>query len=303
MYGHANRVPLARMTLAASRLLTRLLIATTFATAAGQAYAVGGRLLATGGVTELEGAGGGGITPWALITGYGTRDEIGASAFYTLLETGRFTLHSAGAAVGFYDRLELSFARQWFDLGDTVPGETIEMNVISAKAKLFGDAIYAQDSVLPQVALGTQFKRNESFDFVPALLGAEDASGVEIYLCATKLILAGLFGRNVLVNGTVRRTSANQLGLLGFGGHGENDPSIQFEGSVGVFLNDSLLLGGEYRSKPDNLRVFEEDDFADLFAAWVPVKGVSVTAAYAWLGNVADRDNEDALYLSAQVSF
>ncbi len=245
------------MTLDVTRPITTLLIMIALAIAASQAHAVGGRLLATGGVTELEGVGGGGLTPWALITGYGTRDEIGGSGYYTLVETGHFTLHSAGAAVGFYDRLELSFARQWFDLGDTVPDETIEMSIIGAKAKLLGDAIYAQDSALPQVALGAQFKRNESFDFVPALLGAEDASGVEIYLCATKLILAGLFGRNV----------------------------------------------GEYRSKPDNLRAFEEDDFADLFAAWVPVKGFSVTAAYAWLGNVADQDNEDALYLSAQVSF
>src|SRR5205085_9065833 len=47
----------------------------------------GGRILATGGVTEMEGAGGGGIVPWALIAGYGTRDEIGATAFYTYLRS------------------------------------------------------------------------------------------------------------------------------------------------------------------------------------------------------------------------
>ena len=34
-----------------------------------------GKLTATGGVSQLEGAGGGGLTPWALITGYGTRDS------------------------------------------------------------------------------------------------------------------------------------------------------------------------------------------------------------------------------------
>ena len=41
-----------------------------------------GKLTATGGVSQVEGAGGGGLTPWALITGYGTRDSYGANAHY-----------------------------------------------------------------------------------------------------------------------------------------------------------------------------------------------------------------------------
>ena len=47
----------------------------------------GERLLATGGVMQIEGSAGGGLTPWALIAGYGTREEIGASAFYTHAKT------------------------------------------------------------------------------------------------------------------------------------------------------------------------------------------------------------------------
>ena len=42
-----------------------------------------GKLTATGGVSQLEGAGGGGLVPWALITGYGTRDSWGANAHVT----------------------------------------------------------------------------------------------------------------------------------------------------------------------------------------------------------------------------
>ena len=56
----------------------------------------GGRLLATGGVSEVEGSAGGGIVPWALIGGYGTKDEIGTSAFYTHLELDDFRLRAAG---------------------------------------------------------------------------------------------------------------------------------------------------------------------------------------------------------------
>src|SRR6266849_2141414 len=59
-----------------------------------------GKLLATSGVSQLEGAAGGGLTPWALITGYETRDAIGANAHYTFVHTGSYTLHTTGASIG-----------------------------------------------------------------------------------------------------------------------------------------------------------------------------------------------------------
>ena len=37
-----------------------------------------GKLLLTGGVTQVEGAAGGGLAPWAVIGGQGTRDQVGA---------------------------------------------------------------------------------------------------------------------------------------------------------------------------------------------------------------------------------
>ena len=48
-----------------------------------QQVSAGDRLLATGGVSQVEGSGGGGLVPWALITGLGTVDEVGGSAFCT----------------------------------------------------------------------------------------------------------------------------------------------------------------------------------------------------------------------------
>ena len=47
------------------------------------ASADAGRLLATGGATSLEGAAGGGITPWAVLAGYGERGEWGGDVFAT----------------------------------------------------------------------------------------------------------------------------------------------------------------------------------------------------------------------------
>jgi hypothetical protein len=73
-----------------------------------------GKFLATGGVSQLEGAAGGGLTPWALIGGYGTRDSWGANLHYTGVRTQDYALDSSGVAVGLADRLELSLAGQTF---------------------------------------------------------------------------------------------------------------------------------------------------------------------------------------------
>ena len=41
---------------------------------------ISNKLLLTGGVSNIEGSAGGGLTPWAVIGGYGTADEIGVLA-------------------------------------------------------------------------------------------------------------------------------------------------------------------------------------------------------------------------------
>lgn len=263
----------------------------------------GGRLLATGGVTEVEGSAGGGIVPWALIGGYGTKDEIGTSAFYTQLELDDFRLRAAGLAFGIHDRIELSYARQKFGLGSTVSGHSIEQDVFGAKLRVAGDAVYDQDSPLPQIAIGAQYKKNRDFAFIPRALGAKKDSGVDFYLAATKLYLAGLAGRNVLVSGTLRATRANQLGLLGFGGDLNDRYRIQFEGSAAIFLNDNIAIGVEYRAKPNNLSAYREDDYQDVFLAWVPNKHIAVTGAWAYLGQIADKRRQGGVYLSLQTGF
>jgi hypothetical protein len=262
----------------------------------------GDRLLATGGVTEIEGSAGGGLTPWALIAGLGTDRELGASAACTTVNPQDFRLRSCGLAAGVNDRLELSAAEQILDLGTTAPGQSIHELTFGAKGRLFGDAVIDQDRWWPQVALGLQWKHNQDFDLIPKALGARHASGLDVYLAATKLYLDGPLGRSWLVSGTLRDTEANQLGLLGFGGD-RGAYRLRAEGSVGVFLNDQLAIGGEYRQKPDNLRVFREDNFSDAFLAWFPWKYASVTVAYAALGNIANQPNQHGLYLSLQGSW
>lgn len=284
--------------------LTRLLAVTLLSMGISMSALAGDRLLGTGGVMQIEGSAGGGLTPWAVISGYGTREQVGGAVFYTHAETqDDFDMDLAGFAVGFNNRLELSYGFNRFGLGTTVPNEHIRLHTLGAKLRLFGDAVYDQDSWIPQVSAGVQFKHNEDFDFVPKAIGATKASGTDFYISATKLYLGAIAGRNLLLNGTLQATKANQFGLLGFGGDRQDSYQLQPAGSVALMLTDSLLVGAEYRARPNNLRTFEEEDAKDIFIAWFPIKNLSLTAAYVDLGNIADKDNQKAWYFSGQLSY
>ena len=263
-----------------------------------------GKLLATAGVSQIEGAGGGGLVPWALITGYGTRDAVGGNAHYSYVHTSSFDLHTAGAAIGLYDRVEVSFARQWLDtrlVGAKIglgKNFMIDQNIAGLKVRVFGDAIYDQDRWWPQVSVGLQYKANNRGPLVAAI-GARSSDGADFYVAATKLLLA----QNLLVNATIRATRANQFGLLGFGGNQNSGYSAQFEGSAVYLINREFAVGGEFRTKPDNLRFAHEDNAWDLFAAWFISKNVAANAGYANLGRIAGQTNQSGLYLSLQVGF
>ena len=269
-----------------------------------QAQDGGGRLLATSGVTQMEGAGGGGLAPWALITGYGTRDEIGANVHDTFVDLTDFSLNSAGAAVGFYDRLELSYAHEWFYTGKAGArlglgnGYQFHLDVAGIKLRLLGDVVYDQDSLLPEISVGTQFKSADQHAVLRAI-GAQSTDGVDFYVAATKLFLA----QSLLVNATLRATKANQFGLLGFGGDRDGGYSAEFEGSVALLLTRKLAIGAEVRTKPDNLRFAQEGTAYDVFAAYFLTKNLSATVAFTSLGPIAGQGDQDGIYLSAQAGF
>jgi len=270
---------------------------------ADNAAAQSSKLLLTGGVTDIEGSAGGGLTPWAVIGGYGTRDQIGANAFVTNVRAGDYELRTGGALVGLYDRVELSFAQQRFDtravggllgLGN---GFTFTQKIYGAKVKVAGDAVLDQDSLLPQISVGFLRKENDRGDLLHAL-GIKSDKGTDYYVSATKVLLA----QSVLLNGTLRYTKANQTGILGFGTLARDKYQAMFEGSAALLLRKDVAVGVEFRQKPDNLP-FKEDNWYDVFVAWAPTKNVSVTLAYANLGNIVIKDKQHATYLSLQVGF
>lgn len=263
-----------------------------------------GRLIATGGASSIEGAAGGGIIPWAVLTGYGEQGEWGSSVFATHVDLPDYTLDVAGMSVAYGNRVELSYAHQRFDLGTlqkdlSLPEDNLTQDIFGLKVRLFGDLIY--DS-LPQVSLGIEYKHQNDF-LIPSLIGAKRDADVEGYLTASRLFMGAAFGYNLVVNGGVRYSRANETGLLGFGGDRRDTRSVLKEGSVAVLLNPRWAVGVEYREKPDNLSFAGESDWADLFVGYFPNKHLSVVLAYAKLGEIATLENQNGAYLSIQGSF
>lgn len=311
---HFMRRPLALRLLA--------LGATAALLAHAPAHADTGKLLLTGGVSTIDGAAGGGLSPWAVIGGPGAAGETGVAAYASHARTQDYKLNAFGAAVGLNDRVELSVARQDFNTGITgtllgLPGLHLKQDIVGAKVRVAGDAILDSDTLMPQIAVGVLAKRLDStgLDATLKALGAR-RSGAEVYVSATKLFLA----QGLLVNGTLRATKANQGGLLGHGatlGGADNGYELMPELSVAYLLRKNLAVGVEYRAMPDKLRKagaaaglgngLRAGAWKDVFIAWAPNKNVSLTLAYVDLGTVVPATTkgkkQTGTYLSAQFAF
>ncbi|HEV7914007.1 MAG TPA: DUF3034 family protein, partial [Albitalea sp.] len=152
-----------------------------------------GKLLLTGGVSSIDGAAGGGLTPWAVTASYATERQVGGTAHLTRVRTGDYALTAYGAAIGVGDRFELSLARQDFDTGSTgtalgLPGLHLKQDIVGAKLRLAGDAVVDSDTLMPQLAVGIEQKTLHAGGLAGTLafLGAT-TRGTDVYLSATKL--------------------------------------------------------------------------------------------------------------------
>ena len=267
-------------------------------------YVWGGKLALTRGVSMVEGAGGGGLAAWALITGNETDDGVGGEVNGTFVSLPDYSLRAYGGGLGLYDRIELTYERQEFDTGQAGArlglgkGFTFHQNIFGAKVKVLGDAVYDQDRWLPQVALGVEYKANDRGAVIRAA-GGRSPDGVDLYASATKLLLAD----NLVLNGTLRLTRANDFGILGFGGAQGNSYQPEFEGSVGYLVSRRVLVGAEYRTMPRNAGLFHEGSVYDAFAAVALSKVLSVTVAYADLGEIATMPGQRGVYVSLQAGF
>ena len=298
------------------------LLAVCAVLAASAAQADTGKLLLTGGVSTIEGTAGGGLTPWAMIGSNATEGETGVSAYLTTAGTRDYGLTSYGAAIGIDDRYELSLAQQDLDTRGTgtalgLPGLHLKQTIVGAKLRVLGDAVLDSDTLMPQVAIGVQFKQlgSTSLDATLDALGAK-RHGTDFYVSATKLLL----GQSVLINGTLRATKANQNGLLGYGatlGGDESGYRLQPEVSAAYLLSKNIAVGAEYRFMRNRLENagraaglgngLRASDWKDVFIAWAPSKNFSLTLAWVDLGVIVPATTgsrrQTGYYLSAQAAF
>jgi Protein of unknown function (DUF3034) len=274
-----------------------------------------GKLHLTAGFNDVEGAGGAGLVPLAFITGYGSSDSWGGNAHVTTVHVNDFQLTAYGVAVGALDRFELSFARHEFEaVHGPLDGLGVDQDIIGLKVRLVGNTLYQQDSWLPQIALGAQYKKNKGIKDAANVglagvtnvtqLGAEDDSGTDFYLSATKIFL----GQSLVVDLNLRYTKANQFGLLGFGGAKDDGYSLKPEVAVAYLFTRQFAGGFEFRAKPENLSIDTEDNAWDAFVAWTPTRNISLVAAYVNLGSIlgpvtSRAEDQKGAYLSFQVGF
>ncbi|MBB5204565.1 hypothetical protein HNQ51_001879 [Inhella inkyongensis] len=275
-----------------------------------------GKLALTGGVASVDGAGGGGLSPWALTATPASEGEQGLAAFASHLKTRDYRLEVQGLAWVWDDRIELSLARQRLHTGSSLAalgleGLVLQQQILGLKWKVAGDAVLDADRWMPQIAVGLLHKRTQAGALAPTLHGplGADRQGNELYVAATKLWLDwGLLG-----NLTLRATRANQGGLLGFGGAQDRRWRLQPELSLAWLLSPRLAAGLEVRAKPNALErsvlgagALREDDWFDVFLAWAPHKQVTLTVAAVDLGAIAPAlrpKRQRGAYLSIQGSF
>jgi hypothetical protein len=246
------------------------------------AHAADGKLLVTGGLLSIEGAAGGGLTPWAVIAGYGEADQIGAAAALSYASVDDYSLRSGSVALGLYNRVELSLAQERLDFSGT--DVHLGQRIFGAKVRLAG--------------LGVQRKVSTSSSTLRTL-GIAANSGTDVYLSAGRVWLNGPFGRNFLLNGTLRNTAAQQTGLLGFA----RARNWEAEATAALLLNRRWALGGEYRQKPDAIDALKEDDWKSVFLAYFPNKNLSFALAYLGLGAIGGKPAQNGYFLTVQGAF
>ena len=258
-------------------------------------------------ITDVDGQAGGGLVPWALLSS-------GPTVAISHLNTQNLGVNIIAANTSFANRVEVSYAHSMLNVtGSSLANNNIDaVDNLGLKVKLndMGDS-------MPQFALGLVYKKasgNLVDNVLTPALGV-DSSSTDAYGAATKIVTVG--GKTVLLNGVLRATKANQMGLLGFGGGttagAKTGYSIEPEVSAELFAADNVVFGAEYRAQPSNSvagtdGVLHQNSAYDLNVVYVANKNLTLTAAYVGLGQVApaatgSSNNQNGMFLQAQVSF
>lgn len=262
--------------------------------------------------TTIEGSAGAGLLPMALM------HPQGPQVAYTHLNTQDFRIRSVAVGGTISDRVELSFGRLMVKVPGTYDGldggdNDIDVNTLGAKVKVLD-----MSDTMPQVDIGLQHKISSGnlLDTLKTAGYISRKSGTDLYVVATKVVGVG---NGLVLNGVLRATKANQMGILGFGGGtqpgGKSGYSVVPEVSVAYFLTSSLIIGAEYRDKPNKISNavygIKEEGAYDAFLTYLVNKNMAASVAYVNLGQVgatpaalgSGSSDQSGLYVSVQASF
>jgi hypothetical protein len=235
-----------------------------------------------------------------------THDSAVLNARYANVATGDYALASADMAVSFANRFELILSNR--DLRGTLASLSplrLQQNVVGLKLKMLGDQRVEQSPWLPQISAGLMLRRDNGAGNTFGLLSAKpyelrDARSMDFSLAASKS-----FGQRLFLNSTLRAGRTSQFDMPGVGGFINERYQTSFDASAAYLLKRSLVVGAEYRSKPNPLGVDNEKAYQDIFISYFPTKNLSLTLAYASLGDIAvfNPKRQNGAYMSLQLGF
>ncbi|MCE5334910.1 MAG: DUF3034 family protein [Desulfobacteraceae bacterium] len=164
-------------------------------------------------------------------------------------------------------------------------------------------------SWLPALTFGVHYKYNPNVKDIDSdlagtltAIGIEDNQGYEFTLYASKMLKC--FPRPVLINVGCRNSDAAHIGFLGFTGTRE----FLAEGNVLFFITDRLLVGAEYRMKPNAYKAIPglvngEDDWFSFVAAYVVNERFTIAGGVFNFGEVLNHVDDGALGLKFKYEF
>lgn len=222
-----------------------------------------------------------------------------------------------------WKRLELGFGYENLSLGDlprdilhqtglNVSDQTVSMYNANARLQILKENQFDQKWI-PALTLGNHYKYNATFDNLDndlhgtlSSVGIRHNDGVDFTLYASKLVTS--LPRPVLIEAGGRATKGVWTGLAGF----SEDYSYLFEGNIGVFITDNLILAAEYRQMPNNYNpivvngetlVGKSSDWWTLDAAYIINKHWTLAVGYGHFGQVLNHQANGTWGITTKYEF
>lgn len=231
-------------------------------------------------LNNLEGVGGIAFNPLAYLADsdgenshfkIGNTDIIGKprfGAWYVNLDKVNVDWTAIGVADTLFKRLEVSYGYEAIAQDNAT---TKRKNNIGTKLLLLSENAF-DTKFLPAVSVGSILKHTSNVGV------GVDASGVDYYLVATKLITQ--LSRPVLLSGGVLSTKGKATGVFGY----DKDRKATAFGNIDVVLPWNFIAGFEYK-QGTRYSDWKDANYWDTHLAWTPNKNLSLILAYVDAGD------------------